>query len=109
MSAPKGNTNALKHGFYSRFFKDEEVNDMQLISDDLTQEIAMLRILVRRALVLSEKVEDKDKASIINAVSIGTSRLGNLMHTNLILSGKASDIGSLLFKALSELGAPQNE
>jgi hypothetical protein len=48
--AQPGNTNALKHGFYSRFFKEGEVTDLSSLAPDLTDEIAMLRVITRRLL-----------------------------------------------------------
>jgi len=39
-----GNTNALKHGFYSRRFCDLELGDFESsLGDDLQSEVAMLR------------------------------------------------------------------
>jgi hypothetical protein len=41
-----GNTNALKHGFYSRRFRDIEFSDLDVITvADLQNEIAMMRVL----------------------------------------------------------------
>lgn len=103
MSAPKGNLNALKHGFYSRYYKQVETDDIALTKDSLDDEIIMLRVLIRRALQLLDDAEIEDQSQIINAVSLGVSRLGNTMHMNLVLSGKASDIGAALMQALTEL------
>lgn len=42
-----GNTNALKHGFYSRRFRDIEFSDLDVITvADLQNEIAMMRVLM---------------------------------------------------------------
>jgi hypothetical protein len=45
--APKGNTNALKHGFYSRRFKVSEIRDLDS-EPDLDDEIKLLRVCMRR-------------------------------------------------------------
>jgi hypothetical protein len=103
MGAPKGNLNAIKHGFYSRFYKQVETDDITLIKEGLDDEIVMLRVLIRRAIELSDDTEDKEFPGILNAISLGVSRLGNTMHMNLVLSGKASDISQALMQALTEL------
>jgi uncharacterized protein YjcR len=49
--APKGNLNALKHGFYSRLFRDaesSEADDDQLVN--LENEITLLRVMIRRTM-----------------------------------------------------------
>ena len=47
MAPRKGNTNALKHGLYSRRFTDTEKQLLKKMDvDDLRQEIALLRVVV---------------------------------------------------------------
>jgi hypothetical protein len=47
--AQPGNTNALKHGFYSHRFNNLEISDLNTaLSDGLTDEIALLRVIIRR-------------------------------------------------------------
>jgi len=48
MAAPKGNHNALKHGFYSRAFRQVDLNDLESIEEGLKSEIAMMRVATRR-------------------------------------------------------------
>ena len=55
--------NALKHGFYSRLFSNQEHLDIETLNQDgLDSEIAMLRIVTRRVLDLSSGVEDLETA-----------------------------------------------
>jgi hypothetical protein len=54
--APRGNTNALKHGFYSRHFKARELKDLDS-QTDLDDEIKFVRVCIRR---ISEKAENLD-------------------------------------------------
>jgi len=61
--AQPGNSNALKHVFYSRRFSNSECLDLETLSQDgLGSEIAMLRIVARRVLDLSSGVEDLETA-----------------------------------------------
>lgn len=61
--APIGNKNALKHGFYSRQMRAVEKDDLsELVDAGLSNEIAILRILLRRAIEISNGVTDYDLA-----------------------------------------------
>jgi hypothetical protein len=52
-----GNRNALKHGFYSKLFKPGELDDLNaVLADGLTDEIAMLRVVVRRLFALAVRI-----------------------------------------------------
>lgn len=46
--AQPGNANALRHGFYSRKFKDMDLKDLAAMSATIEQEIALLRVATRR-------------------------------------------------------------
>lgn len=50
--APKGNLNALKHGFYSRVLDEAEKLDMEKASDvkGIDEEIALLRVKIKEVL-----------------------------------------------------------
>jgi len=50
--APKGNLNALKHGFYSRIFDEAERYDFNLASgiEGIDEEIALLRLEIKKAI-----------------------------------------------------------
>ena len=53
--APKGNTNALKHGIYSKHFTDEELEIAEKIElGDVSNELRLCRIRLRRALDAEE-------------------------------------------------------
>lgn len=48
--APKGNQNALKHGFYVKSVRDDEAAELVTLmqSGELDDELAMTRVLIRR-------------------------------------------------------------
>ena len=50
--APKGNQNALKHGYYSRKFSAVEQYDFELAAgmQGVTEEIALLRFEIKKAI-----------------------------------------------------------
>jgi hypothetical protein len=53
--APRGNTNALKCGFYSRKLRTVEKNDLEKTEfvNNLRDEILMLKVVIRRVWELS--------------------------------------------------------
>jgi hypothetical protein len=61
--AQPGNTNALKHGFYSARFSPLEARDLDVaLRDGVEDEIALLRITIRRVFDLAtEEGEDLKK------------------------------------------------
>jgi hypothetical protein len=105
--AQPGNTNALKHGFYSRYFKAGEITDLETVAGDLTSEIAMLRVMSRRLFERISFMEDDDQfkfddysalTALLSACSV---RLASLMRTNHILTGNGTDLGEALAEALT--------
>jgi division protein CdvB (Snf7/Vps24/ESCRT-III family) len=61
--APKGNLNAIKHGYYSRAFSRLEKTDLNRIDENLTSEINALRVIGRRIMTeLKTSVLDHETA-----------------------------------------------
>jgi len=54
-----GNANALKHGFYTRRFKEKDISGVEQINvKDLAEEVALIRILARRLVEASSPSAD---------------------------------------------------
>jgi cell division GTPase FtsZ len=108
--AQPGNINALKHGFYSRNFKDLENADLEaMLAQDLESEIAMLRVVVRRAFELTtsaagEESQDLDRAiHVMNSLGMASIRLGSLLKVQAMLGKRQDDIGAVISEALREV------
>jgi len=73
--APPGNHNALRHGLYSRLYRQSTLLHPDGTQDryDLSDEIANLRLVLHRLLELAGGVEDLDALIKILAVSGQTS------------------------------------
>ncbi len=101
----RGNRNSLKHGFYSRRFSAEEINDLEVfLSEGLTDEIAMLRVVARRLLTLADEAKDLDAMiSVTGTLSTVTTRLAGLLRTEKALNGNANDITDTISQALKEV------
>jgi hypothetical protein len=104
--AQPGNTNALKSGFYSRTFTDEEVLEigrLALAELSLDEEIGMLRILMRRVIE-----SDLLPGEAMELFGRATGQLRRLVEANIRLlhqGANANDVNSAMEKALDELAA----
>jgi uncharacterized protein YjcR len=105
MPAPKGNTNALKHGFYSRRFRQGELHDLELLLEpgsghSLSDEIAMLRVTMRRTMELAEGIQDVEIAiRWLNVLGASAVRIAALLRTEKLLHG--SQFESLDFLSMT--------
>ena len=88
-----GNLNALKHGFYSRQFKDSEILDLEaILADGLDDEIAMLRVTMRRYFEVVQGVNDIDVlANTVGIMGIAATRLAGLLRIKKLLGGGDDD------------------
>jgi hypothetical protein len=103
--APPGNQNALKHGFYSRRFRRLEMGDLEVVTANLLDEIAGLRVAARRVLEYSEELgEDPMKAiQALNSFGMLCTRIANLVRTHATLTGGSDETQSTISIALSRV------
>lgn len=88
--AQPGNTNALKHGFYSAHFKASELRDLDAImSEGLSDEISALRVFTRRIIELANGVESLDEMiNVTGALGLSAIRLAGLLKAQKLLTGE---------------------
>lgn len=102
--AQPGNVNAMTHGFYSRRFQALEHADLTAIPErDLTSEVALLRVLLRRLFEVLDQATDTslDTQASVLAIAGGTAvRIATLLRNQAILGGEAEDINTALSAAL---------
>jgi hypothetical protein len=104
--APLGNTNALKHGFYSKQFRASETRDLDAVQADLDSEIAMLRVVMRRLLERTTETPPENLeqwSACLSTLSRASARLATLLRTNAILCGDSSSVSAALSGVLSEV------
>jgi hypothetical protein len=92
--AQPGNTNALRHGFYSRRFRCLEKRDLENgLQDGLRDEISLLRVQIRRLVELAEGQTDlKEAIQSLTAIGLACTRLANMLKTQHMLHGEDSGI-----------------
>jgi len=101
--APKGNRNALKHGFYSRALDEAEKLDLELATDvnGIDDEIALLRVKIKSVL-------EKDPENI-KLIMQATNILASLVKTRYKITreqrkGLRDAIGNVLRDVALPLG-----
>jgi hypothetical protein len=105
--APKGNLNALKHGFYSRLFNASEASDLH---DDQTsnleQEITLLRVMMRRTMKLADGIDDLSQATrVLDALGAASSRLASLLRAQKSLTKAHSPVADEISIAIQQVNA----
>lgn len=104
--AQPGNTNALRHGFYSGRFNSLEVSDLDtVLSDGLVDEIALLRVIIRRVFELSDSdATDLDTwTRSLNTLGAASTRLAGLLRTQHIITGGGGNIMDVLSKTIGDV------
>jgi hypothetical protein len=104
-----GNTNAVKHGLYSRRFDPEEVEALSGMQDGVKDEIEAVRVTLSRILdylngidVANMKAEDY--AVVVSLVSKNAATVGRLMQIDKMLNDSANvGIHQQLLDALEEV------
>jgi len=82
--APLGNTNALKHGFYSRAFRTAEQTDIAAISDtaSLENEIQLMRVFILRiAQQETDNLSFTESLALLTVLSRASLSLSSLLRT----------------------------
>jgi hypothetical protein len=77
--APKGNTNAVTHGYYQSIVTPQEISSLFTSAEDvaLTQEVALIRVVLNRlaAYLASEELPPDKITSIAPLIFSGTRAL----------------------------------
>ncbi len=104
MAAPKGNKNALKHGFYSKQFTKEENEALLLTHLDTLDEIVCLRTQANRlnTWLLEKQASEYDESyfSAVNCLVNITIAIGTLLRTQALLTGNSSNVEKAIEEAV---------
>lgn len=109
MGAPKGNSNALKHGFYSRTMRKSEIADLKMLEDagiqaNLVDEIALMRVTIQRTLVLAEGINDLDTAiRWLEVLGASATRIATLLRTQSLLTPTGQTDLDAISQAIAQL------
>ena len=105
--APKGNLNALKHGFYSRLFHASESSELSAAPcDSLEYEITLLRVMIRRTMELADGIDDLREATrVLDALGAAAGRLATLLRAQKSLSESQSPLADEISVAIQQVNA----
>jgi hypothetical protein len=107
--APPGNLNALKHGFYSKIFRNTELEELhQFDAQDVAQEIELLRIIIRRTAERAAEAESFDSQlrflSVLGQSTAQLTRLLNVQESYLRAQRSEAD-GEYMVELYNEMCA----
>lgn len=111
--APKGNTNALKHGYYSERFRQKEIENMAFSSKLLEDEIKLLKVLILR---MFEAADEEDKGldtwlKALHTLGVSLTRLATLLKAQQAIDGGGNDfekeISAAVNRATKSMGIDQ--
>ena len=103
--AQPGNTNALKHGFYSRHFSKNDLSDLEInATKGVQDEITMLRVFIRYVLQLSTGAQTLPEAlACLRAISLSVTALSRLIKVQHVVFGSTSELDEALHLALQDI------
>lgn len=113
--AQPGNTNAVKHGFYSRQFRPQELSDLDsILLGNLDDELNMFRIVTRRVYDLANEKKVKPEEELahwtaaLETLGRACIRQGNLLKTQHLLGGTAERMIEVIKAALANVTAQEH-
>jgi len=104
MPGKKGNTNALKHGFYSKRFTQEQNQALDSTRLDAMDEIACLRTHANRvnAWLLERDPSEFNEAyfAAVNTLININIAIGTLLRTQALVTGKSANVEKSIEEAV---------
>ncbi|HEX7394242.1 MAG TPA: hypothetical protein VF313_04880 [Anaerolineaceae bacterium] len=105
--AQPGNSNAMRHGFYSCKFKTEEIADLDVLgsSDKLQDEIVLLKVVIRRVweMASSQATSLDSWAMALNVLGMAMTRQAGLLRVQAMMGGGNSEITNAISQAIREV------
>lgn len=103
--APPGNSNAVKHGFYTRRLKHSHLDGVESTdSSGLIEEIALIRVFTRR---LIESIDfDGDPftlAEILRTLCLASSTISRIIRTQFLLASSGTTLGNDIDEAIRQI------
>ncbi len=100
-----GNTNALKHGFYTRRFNKRELSGVEATNlKNLAEEIALIRIFVRRMVEASvREPEYYDELSVLRAICLASGTITRIIRAQLFINSDSTDFTDSINQAIHEV------
>jgi len=106
--APKGSQNALKHGAYSKFFSEQELNYLDEVGEEesLRSELKLCKIQLIRALKAQEKqlqANESDKLELIAQTMQAVKDGEQLQRQQINKSFSKTDFGAIIDRLIGRI------
>lgn len=106
------NRNALKHGFYQKTFRADEISDLEtLMTEGIDDEIYALRVTLRRVLALAhdDDLGLDETAGVLDSAARAATALATLMRTRRLISpDTGNDTARAIGDALAAVAREMN-
>ena len=110
MPAPKGNRNAVKHGFYASHFTAREKRTLAKKPDGdtgLESEVDMLRVLASRILgdfdAGGRDYAEPDNVPTLGAIIACAARINTIIRTEYLITGEDNQAYTAIMEAIEEI------
>ena len=105
--APKGNFNALKHGFYTRRLRKHDLSGVESTEPSgLIEEIAIIRVFTRRLIESIHPESDAyELAEILRALCLASSTITRIVKTQFLITSAGSGIDDEIAEAIKQVNA----
>ena len=105
--APLGNSNALKHGFYTRRLKKHDLTGVEATdTSGLIEEIALIRVFTRRLVESCESAADTyELADVLRILCLASSTITRVIKTQYFLSVSNTGLDDEISEAIRQVNA----
>jgi hypothetical protein len=105
--APKGNFNALKHGFYTRRLRKRELSGVESTdTSGLIEEIALIRVFTRRLLEsIGPESDAYDLAEFLRALCLASSTITRVVKTQFLIAQAGPGMDDEISAAIKQVNA----
>ena len=105
--APKGNFNALKHGFYTRRLRKHDLSGVEATEPSgLIEEIALIRVFTRRLLeLIGPESNAYDLSEFLRALCLASSTITRIVKTQFLITSSGSGMDDEIAEAIKQVNA----
>ncbi len=105
--APKGNLNALKHGFYTRRLRKHDLSGVESTEPSgLIEEIALIRVFTRRLLEsIGPESNAYDLSEFLRALCLASSTITRIVKTQYLITSSGSGMDDEIAEAIKQVNA----
>src|SRR4030042_5857777 len=103
--APKGNLNALKHGFYTRRLNKRDLSGIETTDiKSLAEEIALIRVFTRRLVeTCDHSANFYELADTLRILCLASSTITRILRAHSIITGNMGGLDGEISQAIDQV------